>query len=256
VKRAPRKSAGGTTAAKHRARERSEKCGKAERRTGAEPEAGTGGKPPNRAGPHRPDRDRKPEHSAGSGESPPRDGAEVGQRKAGAGCKNPAAARRFPFKIFSPRSVRKKSYALFSVPQKPRGQGSNDRKSPFSSLSDGNFTVRNADFSRSDQHADGIRHRRTGAPDFLRDFRISHELRRISYPFPEVFIYSLRRRFQIVIFSHFRALSFALPRFSPFPVCFSYPCFIAPLRLYFCPFRGTLFFWWQVLFSVALPADL
>ena len=66
--RAP-KERGGTTAAKHRARERSEKCGKAERRTGAEPEAGTGGKPPNRAGPHRPDRDRKPEHSAGSGES-------------------------------------------------------------------------------------------------------------------------------------------------------------------------------------------
>ena len=67
--RAP-KERGGMTAAKHRARERSEKCGKAERRTGAEPEAGTGGKPPNRAGPHRPDRDRKPEHSAGSGESP------------------------------------------------------------------------------------------------------------------------------------------------------------------------------------------
>lgn len=86
--------------------------------TGAEPEAGTGGEPPNRAGPHRPDRDRKPEHSAESGESPPRDGAEVGQRKAGAGCKNSAAARRFPFKIFSPRSVRKKSYAPFSLRQR------------------------------------------------------------------------------------------------------------------------------------------
>ena len=80
--------------------------------------------------------------------------------------------------------------------------------------------------------------------------------RRISYPFPEVFIYPLRRRFQIVIFAHFRVLSFALPRFSPFPVCFSYPSFIAPLRLYFCPFRGAVFLWWQVLFSVALPADL
>ena len=66
----------------------------------------------------------------------------------------------------------------------------------------------------------------------------------------------LRRRFQIVIFAHFRVLSFALPRFSPSPVCFSYPSFIAPLRLYFCPFRGAVFLWWQVLFSVALPADL
>jgi len=61
------------------------------------------------------------------------------------------------------------------VGKKPRGQGSNDRKSLFSSLSDGNFTVRNADFSRSDQHSHRIRHRRTGAPDFLRNFRISHE---------------------------------------------------------------------------------
>ena len=97
------KERGGTTAAKRRARERSEKCGKAERGTGAEPEAGTGGKPPNRAGPHRPDRDRKAEHSAESGGSPPRDGAGVGQRKAGHSVENQAAARRFPFKIFSPR---------------------------------------------------------------------------------------------------------------------------------------------------------
>lgn len=153
-------------------------------------------------------------------------------------------------------SVPQKAKSRRNTPKKPRGQGSNDRKSPFSSLSDGNFTVRNADFARSDQHSHRIRHRRTGAPDFLRDFRISHKLRSISYPFPEVFIYPLRRRFQIVIFAHFRALSFALPRFSPSPVCFSYPSFIAPLRLYFCPFRGALFFWWQVLFSVALPADL
>ena len=71
--------------------------------TGAEPEAGTGGKPPTRAGPHRPDRDRKAEHSAESGDCPPRDGAGVGQRNAGHGVENQAAARRFPFKIFSPR---------------------------------------------------------------------------------------------------------------------------------------------------------
>ena len=153
-------------------------------------------------------------------------------------------------------SVPQKAKSRRNTPKKPRGQGSNDRKSPFSSLSDGNFTVRNADFARSDQHSHRIRHRRTGAPDFLRNFRISHKLRSISYPFPEVFIYPLRRRFQIVIFAHFRVLSFALPRFSPFPVCFSYPSFIAPLRLYFCPFRGAVFLWWQVLFSVALPADL
>lgn len=153
-------------------------------------------------------------------------------------------------------SVPQKAKSRRNTPKKPRGQGSNDRKSPFSSLSDGNFTVRNADFARSDQHSHRIRHRRTGAPDFLRNFRISHKLRSISYPFPEVFIYPLRRRFQIVIFAHFRVLSFALPRFSPSPVCFSYPSFIAPLRLYFCPFRGAVFLWWQVLFSVALPADL
>ena len=197
--------------------------------------------------------------------SPARRG-ESRATQAGAGCKNPAAARRFPFKIFSPRSVRKKSYAPFFRPAKSKippqytekttGQGSDDRKSPFSSLSDRDFPVRNADFARSDQHSHRIRHRRTGAPDFLRNFRISHKLRSISYPFPEVFIYPLRRRFQIVIFAHFRVLSFALPRFSPSPVCFSYPSFIAPLRLYFCPFRGAVFLWWQVLFSVALPADL
>lgn len=46
--RAP-KERGGTTAANRRARKRSEKSGKAERRTGAESEAGTGGKPPDRA---------------------------------------------------------------------------------------------------------------------------------------------------------------------------------------------------------------
>jgi len=44
----------------------------------------------------------------------------AGQRHAGAGYKNPAAARRFPFKIFSPRSVRKKSYAPFFRPAKSK----------------------------------------------------------------------------------------------------------------------------------------
>ena len=241
------------------------------RESGTEDGCGTGGgngrqaAEPRRTAPPRP-RPQIRTQRRKRRKSPARRGGSRATQAGGAGCKNSAAARRFPFKIFSPRSVRKKSYAPFSVPQKaksrrntpkkPRGQGSNDRKSPFSSLSDGNFTVRNADFARSDQHSHRIRHRRTGAPDFLRNFRISHKSRSISYPFPEVFIYPLRRRFQIVIFAHFRVLSFALPRFSPFPVCFSYPSFIAPLRLYFCPFRGAVFLWWQVLFSVALPADL
>lgn len=204
------------------------------RESGTEDGCGTGGgngrqaAEPRRTAPPRP-RPQIRTQRRKRRKSPARRG-ESRATQAGAGCKNPAAARRFPFKIFSPRSVRKKSYAPFSAWQKikippqydkkPRGQGSNDRKSPFSSLSDGNFTVRNADFARSDQHSHRIRHRRTGAPDFLRNFRISHKLRSISYPFPEVFIYPLRRRFQIVIFAHFRVLSFALPRFSPFPVCF------------------------------------
>lgn len=142
------------TAAKRRARARSEKCGKAERRTGAEPEAGTGGKPPNRAGPApaRP-RPAKPRTQRRKRRKSParRGGSRATQ--AGAGCKNPAAARRSPFKIFSPRSVRKKSYALFpsdSVPPElhhsPKNGGgrvATTAKAPLSSLSDGNFTVRN-----------------------------------------------------------------------------------------------------------------
>ena len=112
------KERGGTIAAKRRTRERSEKCGKAERGTGAEPEAGTGGKPPNRAGPHRPDRDRKAEHSAESGDSPPRDGAGVGQRNAGQSMRRSGAKIKPPravsiLRFFRRVSVRKKSYAPF-----------------------------------------------------------------------------------------------------------------------------------------------
>lgn len=113
------KERGGTTAAKCRAQECTEKCGKAERGMGAEPEAGTGGKPPNRAGPHRPDRDRKAEHSAESGDSPPRDGAGVGQRKAGQFMRRSGAKIKPPravslLRFFRRVSVRKKSYAHFS----------------------------------------------------------------------------------------------------------------------------------------------
>lgn len=54
-------------------------------------------------------------------------------------------------------SVPQKAKSRRNTPKKPRGQGSNDRKSPVFSLSDGNFPVRNADFSRSDQHAHRIR---------------------------------------------------------------------------------------------------
>ena len=153
-------------------------------------------------------------------------GNGAGQRHAGTRHKNPAAARRSPFKIFSPRSVRKKSYALFpsdSVPPElhhsPKNGGgrvATTAKAPLSSLSDGNFTVRNADFARADQHAHRIRHRRSGAPDCFRDLRIAHERRRTPYPFPQVFIYPLGGGFQFVIVAHFYALSFALSRSFPF----------------------------------------
>ena len=175
------------------------------RESGTEDGCGTGGgngrqaAEPRRTAPPRP-RPQLRTQRRKRRKSPARRGGSRATQ-AGAGCKNPAAARRSPFKIFSPRSVRKKSYALFpsdSVPPElhhsPKNGGgrvATTAKAPLSSLSDGNFTVRNADFARADQHAHRIRHRRSGAPDCFRDLRIAHERRLAPYPFPEVFIYPL-----------------------------------------------------------------